>query len=76
MKELTNEMINEVSGGFGPPGAAFGGFVGAAGYLGSAATSGSFSWSGLGTATLTGAVTGFIGGPVTSTFARYAIPRL
>ena len=76
MRELNSQEIKVVSGSFGPPGAAFGAFVGAAGYLGGAATSGSFSWSGLGWHVAGGAVSGFIGGPVASAAVRYALPRV
>ena len=76
MRELNSQEIKTVSGSFGPPGAAFGGFVAGAGYLGSAATSGSFSWSGFGWTVAGGAVAGFIGGPVASAAVRYALPRV
>ena len=76
MLELNVVEIEEVNGGFGPAGAGFGALVGAAGYLGAASTSGSFSWSGLGTATFGGAVGGFLGGPVASAAARFVIPRV
>lgn len=76
MRELNIEEVEEVSGGFGPAGAAFGGVTGAAGYLGNAATSGNFSWSGLATATGTGAATGAVGGAPASAAARYVIPRI
>ena len=65
-----------VSGSFGPPGAAFGGVVAGAGYLGSDATSGSFSWSGFGWSVAGGALSGFIGGPVASAAVRFALPRV
>jgi len=76
MRELNSQEIKTVSGSFGPPGAAFGGFVAGAGYLGSAATSGSFSWSGFGWAVTGGALSGFIGGPVASAVVRFALPRV
>lgn len=76
MRELNTREIHEVSGAVGPIGAAFGGVTGAAGYLGNAATSGNFSWGGLGIATGTGAATGAIGGAPVSAAVRYAIPRI
>ena len=76
MRELNAHEVEEVNGGVGPIGAAFGGLVGGAGYLGTAATSGSFSWSDFAIATGTGAATGAIGGAPASAFARYVIPRI
>jgi len=76
MQELKFEQVEDVNGAFGLPGAGLGALAGAAGYLGSAATSGSFSWGGLAAATGTGAATGAIGGPVGSAVARYFIPRV
>ena len=76
MQELKFEELEEVNGGVGLPGAGLGALTGAAAYLGSAATSGDFSWGGLGAATATGAASGAIGGPVGSAAARYLLPRV
>ncbi|NWO04357.1 MAG: hypothetical protein HLX50_01205 [Alteromonadaceae bacterium] len=76
MRELNTQEVHEIGGAFGPFGAAFGGITGAAGYLGSAATSGSFSWGDLAIATGTGVATGAIGGAPVSAAVRYAIPRI
>ncbi|QBL10376.1 MULTISPECIES: hypothetical protein [unclassified Rheinheimera] len=76
MQELTFEQVEEVNGAFGVPGMGLGAVIGAAGYLGSAATSGSFSWGGLAAATGTGAASGAIGGPIGSAAARYLLPRV
>ncbi len=76
MQEISIESTKQVNGGFGPAGAGFGAIVGAAGYLGGAATSGNFSWGGLASATAGGAISGAVGGPVGSTIARYVLPRV
>lgn len=76
MKELSESQIQSIKGGFGPAGAGFGAFVGGAGYLGSAVTSGSFSWGGFGAEVGTGALSGAFGGPVASAVARFALPRI
>ena len=55
MQQLSQNEYAYISGGFGLPGAGFGGALGGLSYLGSAATSGSFSWSGFGTAVVVGA---------------------
>jgi hypothetical protein len=76
MIQLSETQIDDVNGSFGPAGAGFGAVVSGVGYLGNAATSGSFSWGAFGAAVGTGALSGAIGGPVASTFARYALPRI
>lgn len=76
MRELNVKQIQEVNGGFGPSGAGLGAVIGAAGYLGSAATSGNFSWGGFGAATAAGGLSGFVGNPVGSAAARYLLPRI
>ncbi|MBL53535.1 MULTISPECIES: class IIb bacteriocin, lactobin A/cerein 7B family [Marisediminitalea] len=76
MRELNKLELEEVNGGFGPAGAGFGALVGAVGYLGGASTSGNFSWGGLASATGAGALSGFVGGPVTSSVARFFLPRI
>lgn len=76
MRALNVFELKEVNGGFGPAGAGFGAFVGALGYLGGASTSGNFSWGGLASATGAGALSGFVGGPVTSSVARFFLPRI
>ncbi|MCL1141865.1 class IIb bacteriocin, lactobin A/cerein 7B family [Shewanella gaetbuli] len=75
IRELSLEELEMVNGSFGPPGAAAGAVIGAAGYLGGAATSGSFSWGGFATAVGSGAVLGAIGGPIASGFRSYIAPR-
>ncbi|MBO1256452.1 hypothetical protein J3L16_12235 [Alteromonas sp. 5E99-2] len=76
MEEISFSQLREVNGGFGPAGAGFGALVGGVGYLGSAATSGSFSLGGFGAAVGTGALSGAVGGPVGSSVARYLLPRI
>ncbi len=75
MRELNFNEVEEVSGGWGLPGAFVGGLTGGAGYLGNALTSGSFSWSDLGYSAGSGAVLGAIGGPIGAARA-YALPRV
>ena len=76
MRELDSTQLNQVHGGIGPAGAGFGAVVAAAGYLGSSSTSGNFSLSGFAAATLAGAASGAVGGPVGSAIARYLLPRI
>ena len=76
MRELNVKEIQEANGGFGPAGAGLGAVIGAAGYLGSAATSGNFSWGGLGAATAAGGLSGAVGGPIGSAAARFLLPRI
>lgn len=76
MIELNVNEMTQVNGGIGPAGAGFGAFVGAAGYLGSAATSGNFSFGGFAAATSAGAASGFVGGPAGSAVARFLLPRI
>ena len=64
MKELTQNEVGNVRGAWGVSRAGLGALAGAAGYLGYAATSGTFSWGQLGVYTAGGALTGAIGGPV------------
>lgn len=75
MRNMTNSEIMLVNGAWGPSGAVVGGISGAAGYLGSAATSGQFSWAQLGVYTAGGAVQGAIAGPVGARTAYFA-PRI
>ena len=74
MRELTQNELSNVRGAWGVPGAGLGAFAGAAGYLGFAATSGTFSWGQLGVYTAGGALTGAIGGPV-GVVRAYFMPR-
>jgi len=74
MRELNFNEIEEVSGGWGLPGAFVGGLSGGAGYLGNAASSGSFSWSGLGGSIGTGSILGAISDPIGAARA-YFLPR-
>lgn len=76
MRELNVNEVEQVNGGVGPAGAGFGAFVGAAGYLGSAAASGNFNFGNFANATLGGAAIGFAGGPIGSAAGRYLVPRL
>lgn len=76
MKELTAKQVEEVSGGIGLAGAGFGALTGAVTYLGNASTSGAFTWRGLATATISGGVSGALGGRVTSSVVRYLAPRV
>ncbi|MCP3429706.1 hypothetical protein [Opacimonas viscosa] len=76
MQTLTQYDTNNVSGGFGLPGAGFGGFLGGISYLGSASTSGSFSWSGFGTAVAVGAASGAIGGPAGNAVIKYGLSKV
>ena len=74
MKELTQNEVGNVRGAWGVSRAGLGAFAGAAGYLGYAATSGTFSWGQLGVYTAGGALTGAIGGPV-GVVRAYFMPR-
>ena len=74
--ELSKEEQGKVVGGWGPPGAVFGGFVSAAGYLGHAATSGSFSAYGFLESVVSGAAVGFVTGPAGSAVRAYFAPRV
>jgi len=74
MRELSQSEIRQVSGAWGVPGAGLGALTGGAGYLGHAATSGQFSWGGLGQNMAIGALLGGIGGPVGAVRA-YFMPR-
>jgi hypothetical protein len=76
MQYLTQSEIEEVNGGVGLPGAGFGGALGGLSYLGSAATSGNFSWSGFGTAVAVGAASGAVGGPVGSAVIKYGLSKI
>lgn len=74
MRELTIQETEEVAGGVGPAGAAFGAVTGGAIYLGGAVSTGRFSWGGFGAAVGSGAAAGFFTGGV-SALAWYAAPR-
>lgn len=76
MQTLTQYELEKVNGGFGLPGAGFGGVLGGLSYLGSASTSGSFSWSGFGTAVAVGAASGAVGGPVGSSIIKYGLSKV
>jgi hypothetical protein len=73
IRELTLDEMDQVNGG-NPIGAAIGAATGAAGYLGTASTTGEFSVGGLAVATGTGALSGGFSG--VGMLARYAIPRI
>jgi hypothetical protein len=73
--ELSKEEQDKVVGGWGPPGAVFGGFVSAAGYLGHASTSGRFSTGDFFEAVMIGSVTGAILGPASSAARAFFAPR-
>jgi len=75
MRLMTDEEIIQASGAWGVPGAIVGGISGAAGYLGSASTSGQFSWNQLGIYTVGGIAGGAAGGPVGAR-AAYLAPRI
>ncbi|MDG1816607.1 MAG: class IIb bacteriocin, lactobin A/cerein 7B family [Glaciecola sp.] len=76
MKELNNEELMDVHGGIGIVGAGFGGVLGGISYLGNAATSGSFSWGGFGSAVGVGAISGAVGGPVGSSIVKYGLSKV
>ena len=76
MQQLSQNEYAYISGGFGLPGAGFGGALGGLSYLGSAATSGRFSWSGFGTAVVGGAASGAVGGPVGSAVIKYSLSKV
>lgn len=76
MQHLSQNEYAYINGGFGLPGAGFGGALGGLSYLGSAATSGSFSWSGFGTAVVVGAASGAVGGPVGSAVIKYGLSKV
>jgi lactobin A/cerein 7B family class IIb bacteriocin len=63
MYALSEQEVEQISGGWGPAGAVGGAFVGASTYIGQAAFSGSGSWGGLAGAIGAGAVGGFLFGP-------------
>ena len=73
IRELTLEEMEMVSGG-NPIGIAVGAATGAAGYLGTASTTGEFSVGGLAVATGAGAASGAFGG--VGALASYALPRI
>ncbi len=72
-RELTPEETEQVTGG-NPVGAVVGAVTGAAGYLGTASTTGEFSVGGFALATGTGAISGSLGG--VSMAARVIAPRV
>ena len=76
MQQLSQNDYAHINGGFGLPGAGFGGALGGLSYLGSAATSGSFSWSGLGSAVIVGAASGAVGGPVGNAVVKYGLSKV
>ncbi len=76
MQYLSEHEFDDVNGGVGLPGAGFGGVLGGLSYLGSAATSGSFSWAGLGTSVAVGAASGAVGGPIGSAAIKYGLSKI
>lgn len=76
VKELDKGQLELVNGGIGWPGAIAGGIYGGIMYAGSATTTGTFSWGGLGTNIVGGAALGSIGGPIGSAAGRYLAPRV
>jgi hypothetical protein len=76
MQTLTQYEANNVNGGFGLPGAGFGSVLGGLSYLGSASTSGSFSWAGFGTSVAVGLSSGAVGGPVGNAIIKYGLSKV
>lgn len=76
MQYLSEREYQQVNGGFGPAGATFGGLLGGISYLGSATTSGNFSWSGFGTSVAVGAVSGAVGGPMGNAIVKYGLSKV
>ena len=76
MRELTVRETQRVSGGATIIiNGGIGALTGAAGYLGTASTSGEFSWGGLANAAVSGAILGAISGPA-GAIRAYFMPRV